>query len=120
MWAACKYVEYELNAISRTQRMKNHAACGLRPAACAAPCATAFVAAYAADCAFRQVCRSAQIVTRPHGFSCNFTRNRVHTSMLHASEIAGDSLLAACDKLTKYEPAFSLSEIYVTKQCNRQ
>ena len=42
--------EYEFDFVHA--RMKNHAACGLRPpacaAACAAPCAAAFAEAYAA------------------------------------------------------------------------
>ena len=37
--------------------MKNIAACGLRPAACAAPSAAAFAAAYVVCWALRQVCR---------------------------------------------------------------
>ena len=86
-------------------RMKNNAACGLSPAACAAPCAAAIAAAYVACWALRQVYRGGRAqqanlsanaaALRPHDFSRNFMRSRVHTSMLHASEIAGDSLLPA-------------------------
>ena len=99
---------------------KNHAVWGFGPAVCGL-CSRKYPAGRSTQTAALRPQRADRIVSTAR------TSIRVHTSMLHASEIAENSivpvgemqrkLVAACNKVWT---GIQFSHLYETKQCNRQ
>ena len=123
----CKYIWIWMRFRMRTHQKP----CSLRFASCALCCGICCglrPGASMPQCPARKQQRSGRGAhSRLHGFSCKFYAQMqilcaIALILSCCTQVKLLKTRCGCDKLPKYEPAFSLSDIrvYVTKQCNRQ